>query len=289
MLGHLRVFDTFCRSGSVTRAAAMLHVTPGAVSQQLKQLENMLGIRLFNKSGRLLEPAPLAKVLAARLAELFDRIENALVDAAAVSRKKRLRIVVSPDFATKWLMPKLTAFLVALPDVDLDIATSARMEDHRLDNADFTTRNGNGQWDDVRADLVFDDVLVPVCAPEIAETIKSPRDFLQHRWIHSMRRPDAWQIWSDFAGLPGEAPERSMELADLGLCIEAAAAGLGIALTQRAYLDHDLANGRVVPCDFTAHTGFGLYLIRPIDDQETSPAKEFRQWLLEAARPGITG
>ena len=174
MLGHLRVFDTFCRSGSVTRAAAMLHVTPGAVSQQLKQLENMLGIRLFNKSGRLLEPAPLAKVLAARLAELFDRIENALVDAAAVSRKKRLRIVVSPDFATKWLMPKLTAFLVALPDVDLDIATSARMEDHRLDNADFTTRNGNGQRDDVRADLVFDDVLVPVCAPEIAETIKSP-------------------------------------------------------------------------------------------------------------------
>ncbi len=280
LLGHLRVLDTFCRCGSVTRAATSLHVTPGAVSQQLKQLEALLGMRLFIKSGRLLELSPVARQLALKLGEQFDRLEAVLAESLSKSEESRLRIVVSPDFAAKWLMPKLSTFYETHKDIDLDIATSGKREDLHVDNADFSLRYGDGLWEDVRAELLYMDELVPVCSPSIATSLTSPRDFLKHKWIHSSRRPDAWGVWSDVIGLSAQSPQRSIELANLSLCIEAAANGLGIALTQKAYLTSDLNDGRITPANrFSVATGAGIYLIYDSHSLDSSAVRRFKNWI----------
>ena len=102
LLGPLRVLDAVCRAGGVSRAAEQLHVTPGAVSQQLKQLESALGVPLFVKAGRVLEPTDAGRQLASRLADLFDRVEMVVAETMERARDRRLRVKVSPDFAVKW-------------------------------------------------------------------------------------------------------------------------------------------------------------------------------------------
>ena len=223
LLGPLRVLDAMVRAGGIARAAAQLHVTPGAVSQQLKQLEGALGVALFTKAGRSLEPTTAGRQLARRLADLFDRIEAVIAETTLLAREQRLRVKVSPDFAVKWLMPRLAGFYAAHGDIDLDIATSSRADDVHLDNADFVIRFGNGEWEDVHSELLFMNELVPVCAPALAASIRAPHDVLNFKLIHSMRRPEAWSAWLEAVGLGLGPSSRTMALANSTLCIQAAA------------------------------------------------------------------
>lgn len=289
LLGPLRVLDAMVRTGGVARAAAQLHVTPGAVSQQLKQLEGALGVALFTKAGRSLEPTTAGRQLARRLADLFDRIEAVIAETTLLAREQRLRVKVSPDFAVKWLMPRLAGFYAAHGDIDLDIATSSRADDVHLDNADFVIRFGNGEWEDVHSELLFMNELVPVCAPALAASIRAPHDVLNFKLIHSMRRPEAWPAWLEAVGLGLGPSSRTMALANSTLCIQAAADGLGIAISPSAYLTQDLQSGRVVvPLDQVAHTGVGMYLVCDPRKVETRPCRDFLEWMRTVCGPMAT-
>jgi len=286
LLGPLRVLDAVHRAGGVARAAQRLHVTPGAVSQQLKQLEGALGVPLFIKAGRTLEPTVAGRQLASRLADLFDRMEAVIAETIDRGTDRRLRVKVSPDFAVKWLMPRLASFYAAYNEIDLDIATSSRVDDVHLDNADFVIRFGNGEWKDMHSELLFMNELVPVCAPALAAAIQEPRDVLDFKLIHSMRRPEAWPAWLATVGLGLEPWSRSMVLANLTICIQAAAEGLGIAICPKAYLTQDVQSGRVVvPLEEVAHTGVGMYLVCDPRKADTSPCRDFRDWIRRASAP----
>ena len=285
LLGPLRVLDAVCRAGGVSRAAEQLHVTPGAVSQQLKQLESVLGVPLFVKAGRMLEPTAVGRQLASRLADLFDRVEMVVAETMERARDRRLRVKVSPDFAVKWLMPKLANFYELHDDIDLDIATSSRVDDVHLDNADFAIRYGHGEWEDVHSELLFMDELVPICSPPLAATIREPRDLLNVKLVHSMRRPAAWSAWFEKVGLGADTSTRTMALANLTLCIQAAADGLGVAIAPIAYLSEDIASGRIVmPLGRVTHTGLGIYLICDPHKADTRPLKDFREWMRAASQ-----
>jgi LysR family glycine cleavage system transcriptional activator len=280
LLGPLRVLDAMVRTGGIVQAAAQLHVTPGAVSQQIKHLEGALGVTLFNKVGRSLEPTTAGKQLALRLADLFDRIETVVLETTVLAREQHLRVKVSPDFAVKWLMPRLAGFYAAHGDIDLDIATTNRADDVHLENADFVIRFGSGEWEDVHSELLFMNKLVPVCAPALAASIREPSDVLSFKLIHSMRRPEAWPAWLASVGLVLDPSSRIMALSNLTLCIQAAADGLGIAISPSAYLTQDIQSGRVVvPLDHVAPTGVGMYLVCDPSKVETSPCREFREWM----------
>src|SRR5690349_6050083 len=110
LLGPLRVFDAVCRAKGITRAAQVLHVTPGAVSQQIKQLEVGLGAQLFQKSGREIELTAVGKRLAHRVSDAFDRLNDALNDVADIQLDRRLRLKVTPSLAIRWLVPRLRGF-----------------------------------------------------------------------------------------------------------------------------------------------------------------------------------
>lgn len=284
LLGPLRVFDAVYRSGGISRGADALHVTPGAVSQQIKQLETLLGLLLVRKAGRDIELTEAGTMLAKGLSDLFDRIEAVVDDVTEVGNPKRLRLKVLPTFAIKWLVPRLASFYAAHSDIDIEIATVSRAEELQLDNADFVVRHGTGEWPGLHVDPLFDEIFVPVCSPALAQTIRVPEDLLEAQLLHSMMRPEGWPTWLGAAGLGEGQPARNVTLANAALCVQAAVNGLGVAIAQRAYVRDDLASGRLVqPLDHEVPTEFGYYLLCDPAKAHTQPLKLFREWLLSVA------
>ncbi|OYZ13994.1 MAG: LysR family transcriptional regulator [Sphingomonadales bacterium 28-64-96] len=284
LLAPLRVFDAVYRAGGISRAADVLHVTPGAVSQQIKHLESMLGVLLVCKAGREIELTDTGLKLAKSLSDLFDRIETAIDEATATSTPKKLRLKVLPTFAIKWLVPRLASFYAAHSDIDIEIATVSRAQELQLDNADFIVRHGNGHWPGLHVDHLFDEVFVPVCSPALAETIRAPEDLLETQLLHSMLRPEGWPTWLGAAGLAAAQPTRNVTLANAALCVQAAVNGLGVAIAQTAYVRDELASGRLVlPLEQEVRTEFGYYLLCDPSKAATQPLKLFREWLLSVA------
>lgn len=284
LLGPLRVFDAVYRSGGISRGADALHVTPGAVSQQIKQLEGMLGVLLVRKAGREIELTEAGTMLAKSLSDLFDRIEVVVDDVTEVGNPKRLRLKVLPTFAIKWLVPRLASFYAAHSDIDIEIATVSRAEELQLDNADLVVRHGNGVWPGLHVDRLFDEIFVPVCAPELAKTIRTPQDLLKAQLLHSMLRPEGWPVWLGAAGLAGVQPTKNVTLANAALCLQAAVNGLGVAMAQKAYVREDLATGRLQhPLEQEVSTEFSYYLLCDPSKANMQPLKLFREWLLSVA------
>jgi LysR family glycine cleavage system transcriptional activator len=280
----LRVFDTVYRSGGISRGAEALHVTPGAVSQQIKQLEAMLGVLLVQKAGREIELTEAGLNLAKRLSDLFDRIEAVLDEVTEAGNPRKLRLKVLPTFAIKWLVPRLAGFYAAHSDIDIEIATVSRAQELQLDNADFVVRHGTGEWPGLHVELLFDEVFVPVCSPDLAKTIGAPEDLLEAQLLHSMMRPEGWPTWLGAAGLGAAQPTRNVTLANAALCVQAAVNGLGVAMAQAAYVRDDLASGKLVyPLKQEVRTEFGYYLLCDPAKANTQPLKLFREWLLSVA------
>lgn len=280
LLGPLRVFDAVCRAKGVSRAAQVLHVTPGAVSQQIKHLETGLGAQLFQKSGREIQLTAVGERLAHRVSDAFDRLNDALNEVADDHAKKRLRLKAAPTLAIRWLVPRLQGFYAQHPDIDLEIATIAIADDIRLEGADCAIRHGMGEWTDVELDHLFDDEFLPVCAPSVVAQVRSPEDLLQANLLHSMLRPQAWSLWFSSAGVSDPPRQRGITLANAALCYQAAADGLGVAMAQRAYVEDDLRIGRlVVAADHVAKTELGYYLVCDPIKATTAPVRLFRDWI----------
>lgn len=280
LLGPLRVFHAVCRAKGVSRAAEALNVTPGAVSQQIKQLENGLGVQLFRKSGREIELTPVGERLAHRVSQAFDQLEDALEDAANARFGNSLRLKVTPSLAIKWLVPRLGGFYAQHPEIDLEIAATTRADDIRLEGADCVIRHGIGEWTDVELDHLFDDEFVPVCAPRLLDQVRSPEDLLRCNLLHSMLRPEAWELWFASLALRQRPRSKGITLANAALCYQAAADGLGVAIAQRAYVEDDLRSGKLaVPVDRVARTESGYYLVCDPAKADAPAVRMFRQWI----------
>ncbi|AYD65875.1 LysR family transcriptional regulator [Achromobacter sp. LC458] len=280
-LGPLRVLDAVHRGGGVGRAAELLHVTPGAVSHQLRRLESDLGVQLVHKDGRDIAFTTVGTELALEAAELFDQLEAALARAAEAGANRRIRVKVIPSFAIKWLMPRLGSLYAQHADIDIEVATVARADDTELHNADFVVRCGDGHWPGLRADLLFPDELVLACSPALAKRVHRAQDVLGETLLQSMIAPDCWDRWLLSAGLSASSDTRFIPLANAVLCLQAAAEGLGIAVTQRAYITQDFATGQLVqPLAHTARSSNGYYLVSKPDRAATAPFSTFTDWLI---------
>jgi LysR family glycine cleavage system transcriptional activator/LysR family transcriptional regulator of beta-lactamase len=266
------------------RAAERLHITPGAVSHQIRNLEAQLCTELVRKSGREIELTGTGRQLALGIADLFDRLEAEVAKATDAGKRRPIRVKVIPSFAIKWLMPRLAGFYALHGAVDVEIATVARTDDVGLENADFVVRRGDGNWPDVRADLLFSDALVLACAPAMASRLRTPADVLKEKLLASMIAPTFWEVWLQSAGLAAGPSTRFVPLANAALCLQAAAQGLGVAVTQEAYLAHDFASGTLVnPIPHAARGKDGYYLVWDPANDATYPFREFADWILAAA------
>ena len=288
-LNALRAFEAAARHLSFTRAAAELNVTQAAVSQQVKALEDRLGLSLFRRLNRALRLTDAGQSLFAAANQALDIV------AAAVSRLSRLEgagaLTVSTldSIAVTWLVPRLSRFRELHPDIDVRITTTDRLVDFDRDDVDMAIRYGRGTWPGHSVVRLMSEELFPVCSPALlakGPPLETPADLRHHTLLHDSMRED-WRMWLMAAGVGGvvdathgPAFQRS------NLVIQAAVVGLGVALARSALVADELASGRLVkPFDISLPAEFAYYVVCPEDCAERPKIKAFRNWLLaEAAK-----
>jgi LysR family glycine cleavage system transcriptional activator len=300
-LNALKVFEAAARHLSFTKAADELHVTPGAVSQQIKSLEDYIGSRLFRRTKRALLLTDAAQASLPILREAFDKLEEASRILTARGDSKRLTVSVAPSLAAKWLVPRLDRFHERMPEVEVWISADMEVVDFAVDDVDLAIRYGGGRYPGLETELLMEESILPVCSPRLltgARPLKAPQDLAHHPLLHD-GSPDQedlgatnWAMWLKAAGVADVDAKRGAKFNQSSLVIEAAVAGKGVALAKQAIALADLEAGRLVaPFDLTTPSSFSYYLVHPASKSRNAAVKAFKKWLHEeaAASNGAAG
>ncbi|MDF2601376.1 MAG: lysR-like transcriptional regulator [Methylobacterium brachiatum] len=277
-LGALRVFESAARHGSLTRAAEELHVTHGAVSKQIKNLEADLGAALFVRRNRGVFLTERGRVLAARLRGIFGDLEDALADFRAGEPRQPLVVSCEPTLCLKFLIPSLGAFLQDTGIKVRVLAAGGRI-DFRRDHVDLAIRRNDFAIDGtLHARVICDEAMGPVCSPEALPRFEADPGRFHLPALHTRSRPDAWAAWTRL-NRPAIACTADMTYEHFYLAIEAALAGQGVALASIHMVGRDLAAGRLCgPWGFRPDgTQYVALSAHPIDRDER--ASRFVAWL----------
>jgi LysR family transcriptional regulator, glycine cleavage system transcriptional activator len=297
-LGALKTFEAAAHHQSFARAADELGVTPAAVSHLVRELEDQLQLKLFQRSSRVVRLTHDGEILHAAVTDALDRIGDAIARLRSANGKPRLVVTTTPSFATKWLVPRLDRFLSQFPDADVRIDISERLVDLARDEADIGIRFGTGNYPGLRVDRLFHETVFPVCSPKLLKDphrLRQPRDLRHHTLLHVDWQMlgeawPSWQMWMRAAGVEDVDTTRGIHFEHTSFAIQAAIDGQGVALGDASLVVDDLAAGRLVrPFDLTlkASLQFAYYLVSLESAAERPVIKAFRDWILaEAARMG---
>jgi LysR family transcriptional regulator, glycine cleavage system transcriptional activator len=308
-LNSLRAFEAAARHLSFRKAAEELHVTPAAISHQLKALEDHLGTKLFRRANRRVELTPAARAAAQHLHEGFQSIAEAVEHLRRGDRDNLLTVSAASSFAGKWLMPRLHRFVGRYPQIDVRLSARMRsarpqlrdlpvrvdLNDVSLDDADVAIRFGDGDFPGLRVDRLLDLTVAPMVSPQLARgaQVLAGLDDLRHftllhddtAYFKSGRLN--WDCWLDAAGATGIDTSRGVHFSHANLAIDAAVDGLGVVMSLPALASADLAAGRLLmPFELSVPADYGYYIVCDPDESERPAIEAFRGWLLEeAARP----
>lgn len=304
-LQSLRVFEAAARHLSFKQAAAELHVTPAAVSHQIKSLEDYLGVPLFRRLTRALELTETGKAMLPKVQEGFSNLALAVEQSRREAARRKLRVTLPPSFATRWLMPRLQSFAAAHPEIDLAVATHLSTIDAddpavverdlmalREDRCDLEVRFGAGEYAGLRADLIFPVEYVAICNPRFLTAklpLRHPRDLRYHLLIHDdttllRRERPSWPEWLKSAGVTDVDAERGPRFANSGLSLEAARDGMGVALAARRLVAREVNAGRLaIPFDVAVPSSYSYYLVSTEASADRTEVSQFRDWILAEA------
>jgi len=264
-LTALRAFEAAARNRGLKVACEELHLTPGAISQQVRELEQRLEVQLFDRSFGRYELTPMGQLLVSRLTRCFDDLEQAVAEVQARAEPRRLRLKLAPTFAVRWFAPRLVSFFSHSPGVDLEVVTLSTDTEVGFDDCDFLVRTGRPPWPEQDSILLFEDELVAVCSPRVAAHLHEPSDLRKQTLLHSSVREENWSIWMRSAGLDPAC---------------AAAGGGGVAVTQWVYVEQDVKSGRLVlPFEHRASSGNGWYMVNSKYRSDEKKIADFRAWL----------
>lgn len=287
-LTALRTFEAAARHRSFARAAAELHVTPAAISQQIKLLEDYLGAALFGR-GKILALSESATAALPLVTEAFDQLERAVARLRASNTHGPLVVSAPPAFAARWLIPRLDDFNTRHPNVDLRLMATRRLVDFTLEDVDVAIRFGPGTDQDLHVERLMTESIVPVAAPKLAMSINTPEDLarctlLEDEWHVSEGLFPDWSTWLATLGVDTGTPLRIQGLGDANLSVQAALAGLGVALAWYSLVSDDLQAGRLTRLlDKSIPTTLGYHLVMPENRAALSKVVAFREWLMEQA------
>lgn len=287
-LVELHAFLAVARTGSFRRAAEELFVTQAAVSRAVLRLEEQLGIDVLERSGAGVRLTTAGSELRRRTEKHVLALEEAALQVRRTAERMQLRLSVVPSLGTLWLLPRLEDFRARHPDVEIEFRQYHREDHFQRDDVDLwivLKPRPRQQWPrQVAARYLVGREIVAVCTPELAKGMGVPADVLDApRLYHSSYREN-WTLWAQAAGVP--LPERWRGTGfDLALnLIEAARAGMGVAVVQKCMVEADLASGRlVVPVPGIASTERGYYLCRRRALGAHPAADLFSDWLLAQA------
>ncbi len=292
-LNGLRAFEAAARHLSFVKAADELHVTPAAISHQVKSLENFLGVQLFRRLPRGLLLSDAGQLFLPELREGFMRLDRAVEQVLELDARGPLMISVAPAFAAKWLVPRLERFSTAHPDVDVRISASLGVIDFQRDNFDAVIRLGRGIYPGLESTELFDESVTPVCSPRLREgddPLRTVDDLRHHLLLHDDSLDfDAsapkWSRWLRAAGAKNVDATRGPHFSHPDHLIQAAIDGAGVALGWLNLAAADLAAGRLIaPFDLALPMNLGFYLVCPDAYADRPKVAQFREWLLEEVR-----
>ena len=288
-LNALRAFWAAARHHSFAAAAEELHVTASAVSLQIRQLEDELEFKLFERTPKGLVLTPQGARLLPGINQAFEHLKGTIASIDEPSPgKSSLSISVAPSFATKWLLPRLGGFLERHPDIEVDVKASIELTDFAKDQVDLAVRYGGGDYPGLAVELLLEDRMFPVCSPELLmrHGQRNPtRVFTEAPLLHDIsvdRDPavPSWKMWLKASGLEGVDWRKGPRFNQTALAVDAALAGLGIALAPTLLVSTDLAAGRLVRLAHDEWKGdFAYYLVHPIEKAELPALQRFKRWL----------
>jgi LysR family glycine cleavage system transcriptional activator len=302
-LNSLRAFEVAARHANFRKAAAELHVTPAAVSHQVKALEDHLGVQLFYRQPRALELTPAALACLPQLREGFGALAAAAELMRSGSRRATLFLEVAPAFAVKWLGRRIDRFVSAHPDIDLHLEAKPQRIDGRPgelegngDSRVPVRQNsvailfGSGHYPGYRSERLFSVAVTPMCAPGLkagGRPLRHPRDLRYHTLLHdeALNLHDGrsrWEAWLSAAGVDGVDIGRGPHFNHAALALEAAADGVGVVLSCPLLASADLAAGRLVaPFALAVPLEQAYYLVYQHAAAGRAGIAAFRAWLLK--------
>ncbi len=297
-LNALRAFEAVARHLSISRAAEELHVTPAAVSQQVKALEADLGTALLRRVRRELYLTDAAQAGLADLRAGFDRLARAARRMRGDGERQLLTVRVEPTLAATWLVSRLEGFRQARPGIDLRLDASLELPDFARDGVDMAIHYGDGAYPGLEAVRLFTDEVFPVCSPRLLDgprPLAEPADLRHHTLLHLEWNPrygawPDWAMWLRAAGAGDVDAERGPRFTEQSMSLQAAEEGQGVALGSTALVADDIAAGRLVQ-PFALHltTSFAVYLVYPKDTVGESKVDAFRDWITTEAAQSQKG
>lgn len=295
-LTALRVFVVTARHLNFTRAATELHVTPAAVGQQIRLLEEHVGTALFSRHRGELALTAAGQSLAPGLTDAFHLLADTMAQVLGPREETPIRISVPPSFASRWLVPRLDGLRALSPELQVVVAASTHLTDFGSEDVDCVIRYGPGAYPGLAAERLFDEAVIPVCAPDFAAL---------HGLHHGPGRLDGvpllhedgperdascpdWGTWLRAHGLSPRPGHDGIRLGQSSLVLEAAAAGKGIGLGKLRLAEADLAAGRlIVPFGAPWPVAFSYHFLAPPERMRLPGVIRFSDWLRSQARAEV--
>ena len=292
-LAWLRAFEAAARHVSFAAAAEELGVTPSAVSQQVRLLEQHLGRLLFHRLPRGLRLAEAGQSYLPLLNETFDRLASGTTEIFGERGGNRLTVRSTVAFAMFWLGPRLQRFRELHPEIELRLTSSIWSAEFPDPGLDMEIRLGTGDWPGLSAERLTWDRVFPVCSPTLAAgppRLTKPADLARCTLLHTIGFRDGWEEWLAAAGASQHVDSRhGPEFDTAALAIGLALDGTGVALGRSCFVDRLVASGRLVrPFALTLSTDEAFYLTAPAARAESDAARAFRTWIRREASPGRT-
>lgn len=286
-VGPLRAFDVAARHLNLTAAAEEMSVTHAAVSRQVKQLEERLGVALFERLPRGLKLTAHGALLAEGTREAFDRLASAIEDVSVPAVRRRLAISTFSSLSARWLMPRVQAFTSLFPEVDLQVVTTSRLVDFSREDVDIALRFGTGQYPGLHVVPLFKPREIVVASPTLLKRgppLKTLADLEHYTLLHDDSHR-TWVHWLHAVGAKGVNARRGIICGDRNSLIQAALEGQGVGIASEVFAAGELAAGRLVRVfDLEVTSEFAIFAVclpRRLTDPMISSALD---WLLHEAR-----
>jgi LysR family glycine cleavage system transcriptional activator len=267
-----------------------LGLTQGAISHQVRGLEDLLGFELFQREPRRISTTVKGEKLALAVREGLGVVARSIVELTKNDAGPHLVVSTLAGFAVKWLFPRLIRFDELHPKIELSIATTGQLADFSAGEADVAIRYGMGRYPGLHVEKIMGEDMFPVCAPKLMrgpKALREPADLAQVPLLHDdIMKLDGhlpgWKLWLDAAGVANVDPSKGRRFGQSNMSIQAAIEGLGVALGRSPLVADDLASGRLVrPFDLAVPSGYGYFFVCPPRALDRPKIAAFRAWLLE--------
>lgn len=282
----LHTFILVARCESMKAAAEKLAVTPGAVSQRVRELEDRIGQRVFARTRAGVVLTGPGRKLFAKLDPPFRAIESAQAGLRKSRKSRQVTVNAAPSFAVTWLVPRLGCFSDRHPDIEIVLETETRLVDLKREPVDLAIRHGLGRYPGLKAIRLLAPEMIVVASPKLLRAgapIRKPADCLAYPLLQDPGRQD-WALWLEAHGVASEGADRGPSFSDDHLLARAAVAGQGLALVRDIHADEELRAGRLVKAlDIGWPTDFAYYLVGTRSSFAKPPVRRFAEWLTSEA------